>query len=157
MKISSPIEAVAAELEAWALVEGWKFVGLAVAEQYHAAGGGEILPVTDTEKGLINATQRVKRIFRGFDGPRYAPLAEGLKTAALAALPAERRARLESPNDPVFLAALASKEFTDAINSIHLGATAGVIIKEATEAAAALRAAVIAATGTSIFVTRIGI
>ena len=154
MKISPPIEAVAAELESWALVEGWKFVGLAVAEQYHASGGGYILPITDTEKGLINATQRVKRIFRGFDGPRYAPQAEGLKPAALAALPAERRAHLVSPGDPVVLAVVASKEFTDAINSIHLGAAAGVIIKEATEAAAALRAAVMAATGKSIFTTR---
>ncbi|MES3389860.1 toxin YdaT family protein [Enterobacter hormaechei] len=138
MKISPPIEVVAAELESWALVEGWKFVGLAVAEQYHAAGGGYILPITDTEKGLINATQRVKRIFRGFDGPRYAPQAEGLKPAALAALPAERRARLESPDDPVLLAAVAVREGIEAVNAVHLRATPEVIVRETTQAIAAL-------------------
>ncbi|XGI81157.1 toxin YdaT family protein [Enterobacter hormaechei] len=138
MKISPPIEVVAAELESWALVEGWKFVGLAVAEQYHAAGGGYILPITDTEKGLINATQRVKRIFRGFDGPRYAPQAEGLKPAALAALPAERRARLEAPDDPVLLAAVAVREGIEAVNAVHLRATPEVIVRETTQAIAAL-------------------
>lgn len=137
MKISPPIEAVAAELESWALVEGWKFVGLAVAEQYHAAGGGYILPITDTEKGLINATQRVKRIFRGFDGPRYAPQAEGLKPAALAALPAERRARLESPGDPVFLAAVAAREGIQAVNAVNLGAAPSLALKEINDAIAA--------------------
>ena len=140
MKISPPIEAVAAELESWALVEGWKFVGLAVAEQYHAAGGGYILPITDTEKGLINATQRVKRIFRGFDGPRYAPQAEELKPAALAALPAERRARLESPGDPGFLAAPAAKEGIEAINAVNLGAAPALVIQAINEAIAAFLA-----------------
>lgn len=137
MKISPPIDVIAAELESWALVEGWKFVGLAVAEQYHAAGGGYILPITDTEKGLINATQRVKRIFRGFDGPRYAPQAEGLKPAALAALPAERRARLESPGDPVFLAAVAAREGIQAVNAVNLGAAPGLALKEINDAIAA--------------------
>lgn len=140
MKISPPIESVAAELESWALVEGWKFVGLAVAEQYHAAGGGYILPITDTEKGLINATQRVKRIFRGFDGPRYAPQAEALKPAVLAVLPAERRARLESPGDPVLLAAVAAKEGIEAINAVNLGAAPASALKDLDDAIAAFAA-----------------
>jgi hypothetical protein len=140
MKISPPIEAVAAELEMWALVEGWKSVGLAVAEQYHALGGGDILPLTDTGKGLANATQRVKRIFRGFDGPRYAPQAEGLKAAALAALPAERRARLESPGDPVLLAAVAAREGIEAINAVNLGAAPALVIQAINEAIAAFLA-----------------
>ncbi|MGK0686144.1 toxin YdaT family protein [Serratia marcescens] len=137
MKISPPIESVAAELEAWALVDGWKTVGLAVADQYHAAGGGDILPTTDTGKGLINATQRVKRIFRGYDGPRYAPLASKLKIAALAALPAERRARIEAPNDPVLLAAVAAKEGIAAVNAVNLGAAPAAALKEINEAISA--------------------
>ncbi|KAB1581133.1 toxin YdaT family protein [Serratia marcescens] len=137
MKISPPIESVAAELEAWAHVDGWKTVGLAVAEQYHAAGGGDILPTTDTGKGLINATQRVKRIFRGYDGPRYAAQAARLKTAVLAALPAERRARLESPRDPVLLAAVAAREGIEAVNAVNLGAAPATALKEINEAISA--------------------
>jgi|GEM_PF-851968 Protein of unknown function (DUF1019). len=137
MKISPPIDAVAAELERWAQVDGWKTVGLAVAEQYHAAGGGDILPTADSENGLSNATQRVKRIFRGFDGPRYAPQAEGLKSAALAALPTERRARVELPGDPILLAALAAKEGIEAVNAVNLGAAPASALKEINQAIAA--------------------
>ncbi|EBG6922938.1 hypothetical protein FJB87_02460 [Salmonella enterica subsp. enterica] len=137
MKISPPIEAVAAELEAWALVVGWKTVGLAVARQYHAAGGGVILPAIDTGKGLINATQRVKRIFRGFDGPRYAPLARELKPVVLSVLPAERRARLESPFDPALLATVAAKEGIEAVNAVHLHAAPAIALKEINEAISA--------------------
>jgi len=138
MKISPPIDAVAAELESWALEDGWKAVGLAIAEQYHAAGGGEILPEVNTGDGLRNAVQRVKRIFRGFNGPRYAELAEQLKSAALAALPTERRARIELPGDPVLLAALAAKGGIEAANSVHLHASLDVIEKEISEAINAL-------------------
>lgn len=145
MKISPPIDAVAVELERWAQVDGWKSVGLAVAEQYHAAGGGDILPTVDTEKGLNNAMQRVKRIFRGFDGPRYAPQAEGLKSAALAALPTERRARVLRPHSPAYLVAVATKEFVDAINAINLGATPTEILREADEAISAIRVAAMTA------------
>ncbi|PIJ48927.1 hypothetical protein BL250_16455 [Erwinia sp. OLTSP20] len=145
MKISPPIDAVAAELERWAQVDGWKTVGLAVAEQYHAAGGGDILPTADSENGLSNATQRVKRIFRGFDGPRYAPQAEGLKSAALAALPTERRARVLRPHSPAYLVAVATKEFVDAINAINLGAAPTEILREADEAISAIRIAAMTA------------
>lgn len=140
MKISPPIDAIAAELEAWALVDGWKVVGLAVAEEYHAAGGGDVLPLADTAKGLINVTQRIKRIFRGCDGPRYAPQAVSLKSAALAALPAERRARLEFPGDPVVLAAVAAKEGIEAINAVNLGAAPASALKDLDDAIAAFAA-----------------
>lgn len=137
MKISPPIEAIAAELEAWALEDGWKTVGLEIADQYHASGGGDILPTTDTGKGLVNATQRVKRIFRGYDGPRYAPQAARLKNAALAALPAERRARIESPRDPVLLAAVAAREGIEAVNAVNLGAAPATALKEINDAISA--------------------
>ncbi len=137
MKISPPIEVIATELEAWALEDGWKTVGLAIADQYHASGGGGILPTTDTGKGLVNATQRVKRIFRGYDGPRYAPQAARLKNAALAALPAERRARIESPRDPVLLAAVAAREGIEAVNAVNLGAAPATALKEINDAISA--------------------
>ncbi|WP_342656822.1 hypothetical protein GKC68_10540 [Pantoea sp. RSPAM1] len=137
MKITPRIDAVAAELEDWAIQVGWKTVGLRVAEIYHANGGGKILPKTDTAKGLNNATQRVKRIFRGFDGPRYGPQAESLILIALAALPAERRAKLQTPDDPVFLAALAAKEGIQAVNAVHLGAAPDLVLQAINEAIAA--------------------
>lgn len=140
MKISPPIDAIASELEAWALEDGWKTVGMAIADQYHAIGGGDILPVTDSGNGLGNATQRVKRIFRGFDGPRYARQATELKAAALAALPVERRARIESPGNPVLLATVAAKEGTEAINAVHLGAAPAAALKEINEAISAFEA-----------------
>lgn len=140
MKISPPIEAVAGELEAWALTDGWKTVGLSVTDSYHGLGGGSVLPSIDSENDLANATQRVKRIFRGFDGPRYAQLAHELKAAALAALPAERRARIEAPGDPVFLASVAAKEGIEAINAVNLGAAPLVALKEIDEAISAFLA-----------------
>lgn len=134
MKISPPIDSIASELEAWALVDGWKTVGLAIANHYHAAGGGDILPAVDTGDGLRNAVQRVKRIFRGGDGPKYAPLAEELKAAALAALPTDRRAKIEMPGDPALLATVAAKESIEAVNAVHLHAAPAVVLKEINEA-----------------------
>lgn len=140
MKISPPIDAVASELEAWALEDGWKAVGMAIADQYHADGGGAILPAVDTGDGLRNATQRVKRIFRGFDGPRYASLALELKPVALSVMPAERRARIESPRDPALLATVAAKESIEAVNAVHLRAAPAVVLKEINEAISAFLA-----------------
>lgn len=137
MKISPQIDAIAAELEDWAIQVGWKTVGHKVAEIYHANGGGKILPKTNTEKGLNNATQRVKRIFRGYDGPRYGPQAKSLINSALTALPIERRAKLETPDDPVFLAALAAREGIHAVNAVHLGAAPDLVIQAINEAIAA--------------------
>lgn len=137
MKINPPIDAVASELEAWALEDGWKTVGLAIADQYRADGGGDILPTVNNGEGLRNVIQRVKRIFRGCDGPRYAPQAEGLKAAALSALPTERRARIELPGDPVRLAAVAAREGIEAINAVNLGATPAVALQEINDAISA--------------------
>lgn len=137
MKITPTTEAVAAELEAWALVVGWKTVADHVAAVYHANGGGGLLPVADSENGLGNAGQRLRRIFRGYDGPRYSAIAEDLKTSVLAAMPVERRARIESPLDPVRLAAVAAKEGIEAINAVNLGAAPAVALKEIEEAISA--------------------
>ncbi|MEX9234782.1 hypothetical protein ACNPGY_16100 [Citrobacter cronae] len=89
MKISPSVEAVAAELEQWAAVVGWKTVAGLVAGAYHANGGGDLLPCADFAAGLRNAIQR---IYRGCDGPRYYPQAEILKPVVLSVLPAETRA-----------------------------------------------------------------
>lgn len=138
MKISPPVDAVAAELELWAAVAGWKTVAGLVAGAYHANGGGDLLPCADCAAGLRNAIQRVQRIYRGCDGPRYYPQAEILKPVVLSVLPAETRARLESPSDPVLLAALAAKEGIEAVNAVNLRAAPACQLKEIDEAIAAL-------------------
>ncbi|MDF7681532.1 toxin YdaT family protein [Enterobacteriaceae bacterium ESL0689] len=128
---------ITAELESWALSDGWKTVGLAITAQYHASGGGNILPLADTSDGLRNAVQRIRRIFRGYDGPKYASLAQELYPIALSALPAERRARIESPGDPVLLAAIAARESTEAVNAVHLRAAPAIVLREINEAISA--------------------
>ena len=137
MKISPPIEVVAAELEAWALQDGWKVVGKAIADQYHTTGGGAILPVVDNSDGLRNAIQRVKRIFRGFETPHYASLAVELKPVVLSVLPAERRMKIESPDDPMSQVAVATREGAEATNAIILRAAPAVALKELNEAISA--------------------
>lgn len=138
MKISPSVESVAAELELWASVAGWKTIAGLVAGEYHAINTGELLPVADSEAGLRNAAQKIKRIFRGSYGPKYAGQAETLKSVVLAAMPAEMRARLESPRNPVLLAALAAKEGIEAVNAVNLGAAPACQLKEIDEAIAAL-------------------
>lgn len=135
MKIRPPLNAIAAELEAWAITAGWKTVAGHVAGVYHSNGGGPLLPAPESEKGLRNAVQRIRRIFRG-DG-RYAVMASELCPFVLAAMPTEMRARLESPGDPIVLAANAAKESVEAINAVHLRAAPHSAIKEIDEAIAA--------------------
>lgn len=137
MKISPPIETVSAELEAWAAVAGWKTVAGLVASAHHQNGGAKLIPAADCEVGLRNAIQRIQRIFRGHGGPRYARQAEELKPVVLAAMPAEMRARLERPGDPVLLAALAAKEGIEAVNAVNLGAAPASVLKEIDDAISA--------------------
>jgi len=137
MKINPPINSIADALEQRAILVGWKPVGLSVADAYHAQGGGDLLPETSTETGMHNAVQRVKRIFRGYDGPRYAPLADKLRNAALAALPFDVRAELEQPASPALLASKAAKEGIEAVNAVNLGAATEEVLKEIDEAISA--------------------
>ncbi|BBV41355.1 toxin YdaT family protein [Citrobacter portucalensis] len=137
MKISPPLSEVAAAVELWAAAVGWKTVAGLVAGEYHANGCGELLAVADSETGLRNAAQKLKRVFRGYDGPRYANQAEILKPFILVAMPAEMRARLVLPRNPILLAALAAKEGIEAVNAVNLGAAPASLLKECDEAIAA--------------------
>lgn len=137
MKITPQISSISAALESRALSVGWKQISVEMAGKYHAGGGGNVLPVPNSEAAILNAIQRVKRIFRGHDGPKYYQQAEALREAALASLPIETRAGLERPGDPVYLAALAAKESIEAVNAVHLGASPSVVLKEINDAIAA--------------------
>lgn len=138
MKISPTIEVVAPAIEAWALSEGWKAVASPVSDEYHAAGGGPVLPLADSEYGLNNAAQRIKRIFRNYNGPRYRPMAEELIEPALRAMPAMRRSAVTAANDPSYLSASCLKEITEFLNAVNLGASTRELLKEGREARDAL-------------------
>lgn len=134
MKISPPIEVVAGAYELWKREEGMKVPGLLIADEYHAMGGGDVLPRTDTPYGLDNAPQRVNRIFSNYNGPRYNAMAEKLKIPALNAMPVMRRCAVTEPEETRFLTAVALKEFTEFINAVNLDASKRELVKEGREA-----------------------
>ncbi|EPJ9743121.1 toxin YdaT family protein [Klebsiella oxytoca] len=138
MKIIPSIDVIAPAIEAWALTEGWKAVASPVSDEYHATGGGPVLPLADSENGLNNAAQRVKRIFRNYNGPRYRPMADELIEPALRAMPAMRRAAVIAANDPGYLSASCLKEITEFLNAVNLGASTRELVKEGREAREAL-------------------
>jgi len=125
---------VTQELEEWAAEIGWKNVAALIAE-HHA----DFRKSASTVSGLHNVEQTIKRAFRGKTS-YYQRKAIELVPTILQALPAQRRYRLESPGDPVLLAALAAKESIEAINAVNLGATPAAALKEVDEAISAFNA-----------------
>lgn len=119
---------VTQELEEWAAEIGWKNVAALIAE-HHA----DFRKSARTVSGLHNVEQTIKRVFRGKTA-YYHRKATELVPTILQALPAQRRYRLESPGDPVLLAALAAKESIEAINAVNLGAAPATALKEVNEA-----------------------
>ncbi|MEY8709522.1 hypothetical protein [Mangrovibacter phragmitis] len=119
MKLTPTIEQIALSIESWAQDVGWKTVGVRFADEYHRQGGGSLIPVASDEKGIKNATQRVKRIF-GLGGPRYLRMACMLESVALAAMPKRRRVELESPRSPELATARAMEAFSSAMSSITI-------------------------------------
>lgn len=125
---------VAQELEEWAAEIGWKNVAAQIAD-HHA----DFQKSARTVLGLHNVEQTIKRAFRGKTA-YYQRKANELIPTILQALPAQRRYRLESPGDPVLLAALAAKESIEAINAVNLGARPAMALKEVDEAISAFNA-----------------
>lgn len=122
----------------WFHAVGLKEAGSLISDEYHAAGGGDILPRTDSVNGIDNAAQRVNRIFSNYDGPRYSVMAEALKIPVLNAMPVMRRSAVTMASDPRYLSALALKEFTEFLNAVNLGASERELRKEGVEAREAL-------------------
>lgn len=119
MKITPTIEQVASGVESWALSDGWKAVGSRVADEYHRQGGGGLIPRADSEQGIKNARQRVKRIF-GLGGPRYVKMASALSDVALNAMPKRRRMELEEPDSPALAMAKAMEACGAAMAAITI-------------------------------------
>jgi hypothetical protein len=136
MKIS--LQKVSAAAQSWFQDVGLKEAASLISEEYFAAGGGDVLPRTDTVNGIHNAAQRVNRIFNNYDGPRYRVMAEALKEPVLNAMPVMRRSAVTIPDEPRFLSALALKEISEFLNAVTLGASERELLKEGTEARAAL-------------------
>ncbi|VAP72318.1 Uncharacterised protein [Klebsiella pneumoniae] len=117
---------------------GLKEAGALISDEYHAAGGGDLLPRADSIKGVENAAQRINRIFSNHDGPRYRVMAESLKEPVLRAMPVMRRSAVTMPDEPIYLTAIALKEVTEFLNAVNLGASPRELLKEGKEARDAL-------------------
>lgn len=108
MKItnSPDVELVAKELESWAHEIGWKRIAASVAlhcPDFHESA--------DTMAGLHNISQTIRRVFRGTTA-RYHIKAIELTPAVLAAMPADRRARLIKPGSRELKLACVIKRFS---------------------------------------------
>ncbi|ONG13874.1 hypothetical protein BWR13_11745 [Escherichia coli] len=88
-------------------------------------------------RAINNNRQKIFRWLRG-ETTAARRKTQVLASVMKAVLPAERRARLESPGDPVLLATLAAKEGVEAINAVHLHFAPELTIQEIDEAIAAL-------------------
>lgn len=108
MKITNcpDIQLVAQELEGWAHEVGWKSIAVSVA-QHHSDFHESI----DTMAGLHNVSQKIRRVFRG-SSARYHGKAVELTPAVLAAMPADRRARLVKPGSRELKLACVIKRFS---------------------------------------------
>lgn len=119
MKINLSVEQIAASVDAWAQRESWKTVSVAIAEKYHEQGGGGLLPCPDSEQGIRNAIQRVRRIF-GLNGKRYHCMASSLADTALAAMPHRQRVELECPDAPELAKARVMESFGCAMAALAI-------------------------------------
>jgi len=122
------------ELEEWAAEIGWKNVAALIAE-HHA----DFRKSARTVAGFHNVEQTIKRAFRGKTA-YYQRKANELMPSVLAALPVQRRYRLEYPDDPILLAALAAKESVEAVNAVLLRAAPAIALQELNEAISAFKA-----------------
>lgn len=117
MKITPSIEQVADEIESWATVDSWKVVSSKISEKYHELISGDLLPVTEDEIGIRNASQRIRRIFRG-KGKQYRFMAEQLIPVALEAMPKMRSMKLTEPDSINYLTAKAIDDISGALSAL---------------------------------------
>lgn len=125
---------VTQELEEWAAEIGWKNVAAQIADQH-----ADFRKSARSVSGLHNVEQTIKRAFRG-NTAYYQRKSCELMPSVLAALPVQRRYRLEFPGDPVLLATLAAKESVEAVNAILLRAAPAIALQELNEAISAFKA-----------------
>lgn len=129
------------ELEGWVQAVGWKMVTWEITMYFEKHGSGDLLSPLHQEpdKSLKRNRQRIQRAFN-CDGYQYQAKALALAPYILAAMPAERRARLTAPTSINYLASLALKECTEAVSALLLGSAPGRLQKEIDEAINSLRA-----------------
>ncbi|MCX8984826.1 hypothetical protein [Citrobacter portucalensis] len=138
MEITPSVKGVAIAVQQWALSDGWTPVGVAISERYHYEGGGDLLPATDTQYGLNNAPQRVKRVYQGYEGPRYSHMATELMGPALRAMPVMRSSAVTRPDDLLYLLMVGVKELQDLVAVVSLRGSRREVLKERREADGAL-------------------
>ncbi|AHY06720.1 toxin YdaT family protein [Serratia plymuthica] len=123
------IETLKNEISAWAAERGQEHVAIEITRMWFLLGGGtgrvRLHPIEDETgqadwKAIYNNRQQIFRYLRSDSKAARAKLLE-LKDFMIAALPAERRARLGGPT-PQYLLSVAIREFAAAIIAILLGA-----------------------------------
>ncbi|AFJ47176.1 hypothetical protein [Shimwellia blattae] len=119
MKIRVTVDQVAVGVNDWALRTSWKTVSIAISEKYHETVGGELLPRPDSETGIRNAAQRVRRIF-GLGGNRYRQMASMLTDTALQAMPRDKRLELEEPDSPQLASARLMASYGEAMAALAI-------------------------------------
>lgn len=133
------IKLVAEQLDAWALKAGWKVVTSRVSAEY----AGELLEslcvddATEFERRHHNNKQILQRAFRSVT-PYYRKLAAQLAPAVLSALEAERKRLAEEENFSAYVAAMANKECSEAINAKLMDSPLSVQAREVKEAVCSL-------------------
>lgn len=129
------------ELDSWGKSAGWKTVICEITVHFEKYGTGDLLYglLPDAEKSLNRNRQRIQRAF-SCEGYQYQAKAHALAPYILAAMPAERRARLTAPTSINYLASLALKECTEAVNALLLGSAPARLEKEINEAIDSLKA-----------------
>lgn len=133
------------EILTWAARAGQELVTIEICRAWFSQGRNDELRLHEFEDADGNVDWRAinnnrQKIFRWLRGETTAARrkTQVLASVMKAVLPAERRARLESPGDPVLLATLAAKEGVEAINAVHLHFAPELTIQEIDEAIVAL-------------------
>ncbi|WP_088371769.1 toxin YdaT family protein [Photorhabdus luminescens] len=123
------INAVKAEVEAWATERGQEYVAIEISRMYFLLNDSfsqSRLHLIEDESGnadwkaINNNRQQIFRWLRSDSNAARRKISE-LLPAIEAALPAERRARLTSTDNLNYLASIAIKEFAAAMSETLLG------------------------------------
>ncbi|MCW7549226.1 toxin YdaT domain-containing protein [Photorhabdus sp. APURE] len=123
------INAIKAEVEAWAAERGQEYVAIEISRMYFLLNDSfsqSRLHLIEDESGnadwkaINNNRQQIFRWLRSDSNAARRKISE-LLPAIEAALPAERRARLMSADNLNYLASIAIKEFAAAMSETLLG------------------------------------
>ncbi|MEI7209220.1 toxin YdaT family protein [Pectobacterium carotovorum] len=139
------IQELTNEIESWAVDAGQETVAIEITKRFFLAGGDPHIRLHEIEqhgvadwKSINNNRQQIFRWLRS-DSRAAQRKIQSLAPVMLAALPGERRARLQNDRSVNYLTAVAIREFSTAMSAVLLGCCdMSQRINKATEALYAL-------------------